>query len=769
MIGERRPAHAQRRRHAVRDAARPGRRPARRARSSPAATSASRCSTATRGRRRSSPRTSTPSARASTSRSTRCSSTSRCASSRTPGCSATPSGCGCTCITPITDFARGIRIDTDRLEELAADFDPANPEELREAMTSGALIPPKTDEQLAALARLETMLALIEGWVDVVTAEATTRLPKSGRDRRDGAPPPRRGRSGRVGVRDPRRARAAPAPPARGGRDVAGGHGCRGRRRRATPSGRTPTSFRPTRTSTTRRRSSRGSPAATPEPDDDRPARSRTCSTTTGDRPIEAASDRRADSSGDDECAPVDNSTAAHRRGRGASCCGMVLRLDPRRPARLAHPAQRAVRRRRPCVACSTTSTTARSDCSPRCGRRLAQAGYAMIADARRGSSRDDAEALLAALEPALAAARAAAPGDASRCSASGRSRRRIADARSSERRRSRDRGAAPALARRSSPTGSSTPADHGTWLRRDMPHLPVVLRRRRRRRSARSSSRASGRACTASSWHAQRCRPAPGRRSRRSCWGRAARRRSTRVTVAEVVAFAARAHPRARRARAGVRSPTARRLELAARTPADGSVSRARAGRGIRECLCAAPPGSDWAPAADPALPRCAHERASRRRARVMPDVEQAALLVDRVEAARVADRQEPLAEPDEVHRLPLEALRACRVESTTADTVGSCCAACRSSSSCDERRRASCRRPPPRRAPGARRAPPSASRTAPPPSGASCVQPSARSTSLTDLNSGSSRRRERGAAQLEHRALDDVGLVEERLVPRS
>lgn len=79
----------------------------------------------------------------------------------------------------ITDFARGIHIDTDRLEQLAEQFDPSNPEELRDAMTSGALIPPKSDEQLVALARLETMLALIEGWVDVVTAEATRRLPKS--------------------------------------------------------------------------------------------------------------------------------------------------------------------------------------------------------------------------------------------------------------------------------------------------------------------------------------------------------------------------------------------------------------------------------------------------------------------------------------------------------------------------------------------------------------------------------------------------------------
>ncbi|MDN4638753.1 zinc-dependent metalloprotease [Agreia sp. PsM10] len=80
-------------------------------------------------------------------------------------------------ITSITEFARGIRIDTERLEELAEGFDPSNPEELRQAVVSGALIPPKTEAQQHALTRLETMLALIEGWVDVVTAQATTRLP----------------------------------------------------------------------------------------------------------------------------------------------------------------------------------------------------------------------------------------------------------------------------------------------------------------------------------------------------------------------------------------------------------------------------------------------------------------------------------------------------------------------------------------------------------------------------------------------------------------
>ena len=82
-------------------------------------------------------------------------------------------------ISSISDFSRGISIDVSRLEELAGNFDPANPEELRDAMANGALIPPKTEAQLAALARLETQLALIEGWVDVVTSAATNRLPRA--------------------------------------------------------------------------------------------------------------------------------------------------------------------------------------------------------------------------------------------------------------------------------------------------------------------------------------------------------------------------------------------------------------------------------------------------------------------------------------------------------------------------------------------------------------------------------------------------------------
>jgi putative hydrolase len=82
-------------------------------------------------------------------------------------------------ITSITEYARGISIDTSRLQELAETLDPTNVEELRQAMVSGSLIPPKSEQQTAALDRLETMLALIEGWVDVTTLAATSRLPRA--------------------------------------------------------------------------------------------------------------------------------------------------------------------------------------------------------------------------------------------------------------------------------------------------------------------------------------------------------------------------------------------------------------------------------------------------------------------------------------------------------------------------------------------------------------------------------------------------------------
>lgn len=82
-------------------------------------------------------------------------------------------------ISQVTEFARGIHVDTGALEDLASRFDPSSPDELRSALESGALLPQRTPAQDAALARLENLLATIEGWVDVVTSDAASRLPSA--------------------------------------------------------------------------------------------------------------------------------------------------------------------------------------------------------------------------------------------------------------------------------------------------------------------------------------------------------------------------------------------------------------------------------------------------------------------------------------------------------------------------------------------------------------------------------------------------------------
>jgi putative hydrolase len=78
----------------------------------------------------------------------------------------------------VEEFAHGITVDTSALEQLASKVDPANPQSIEEAMSSGLLEPQTTDAQKAALTRLETLLALVEGWVDVVVWDAVgDRLP----------------------------------------------------------------------------------------------------------------------------------------------------------------------------------------------------------------------------------------------------------------------------------------------------------------------------------------------------------------------------------------------------------------------------------------------------------------------------------------------------------------------------------------------------------------------------------------------------------------
>ncbi|MDQ2706686.1 MAG: zinc-dependent metalloprotease [Actinomycetota bacterium] len=81
----------------------------------------------------------------------------------------------------VEEYARDIRVDTSRIEQLAQQIDPSDPKALEEAMRSGLFEPQTSPEQQATLGRLETLLALIEGWVDVVvTAAVSERLPGAG-------------------------------------------------------------------------------------------------------------------------------------------------------------------------------------------------------------------------------------------------------------------------------------------------------------------------------------------------------------------------------------------------------------------------------------------------------------------------------------------------------------------------------------------------------------------------------------------------------------
>jgi len=119
----------------------------------------------------------------------------------------------------VEEFAHGIKVDTSALEQLATQVDPANPESIEQAMSSGLLEPQTTEAQKVALNRLETLLALVEGWVDVVVADAVgDRLPGAGalretlRRRRASGGPAEQTFATLVGLElRPRRLRAASA------------------------------------------------------------------------------------------------------------------------------------------------------------------------------------------------------------------------------------------------------------------------------------------------------------------------------------------------------------------------------------------------------------------------------------------------------------------------------------------------------------------------------------------------------------------------------
>jgi putative hydrolase len=80
----------------------------------------------------------------------------------------------------VETYANGIRVDRDAVEQAMSRFDPADPESMRELQVEGIFSPESSPEQTAALTRLETALALVEGWVcHVVDTAATGRLPNA--------------------------------------------------------------------------------------------------------------------------------------------------------------------------------------------------------------------------------------------------------------------------------------------------------------------------------------------------------------------------------------------------------------------------------------------------------------------------------------------------------------------------------------------------------------------------------------------------------------
>ncbi len=80
----------------------------------------------------------------------------------------------------VEDYGRGTTIDVSKIESSMRDIDPSNPEAIQQALEGGLFEPEKTPAQQAALTRLETALALVEGWVDEVVGQATgSRMPQA--------------------------------------------------------------------------------------------------------------------------------------------------------------------------------------------------------------------------------------------------------------------------------------------------------------------------------------------------------------------------------------------------------------------------------------------------------------------------------------------------------------------------------------------------------------------------------------------------------------
>ncbi|HET9517727.1 MAG TPA: zinc-dependent metalloprotease [Actinoplanes sp.] len=80
----------------------------------------------------------------------------------------------------VETYASGITVNREAIEEAMSRVDPADPESMQAMALDGVFTPEDTAQQQASLARLETALALVEGWVGhVVDRAVADRLPSS--------------------------------------------------------------------------------------------------------------------------------------------------------------------------------------------------------------------------------------------------------------------------------------------------------------------------------------------------------------------------------------------------------------------------------------------------------------------------------------------------------------------------------------------------------------------------------------------------------------
>lgn len=77
-------------------------------------------------------------------------------------------------LTAVQDYARDISIDTDAIESAVRSVDPSDPAAMQEALSGSLFSTEHSPAQHSALTRLETYLALVEGWVDVVSERASS-------------------------------------------------------------------------------------------------------------------------------------------------------------------------------------------------------------------------------------------------------------------------------------------------------------------------------------------------------------------------------------------------------------------------------------------------------------------------------------------------------------------------------------------------------------------------------------------------------------------